>query len=104
MVDITEFTIPAGKGYLFALVYCFDGTLLGWAIGTTPDSALVNTMIDHVITQLPAGKRPIIHSDRECHYQWPGWIERMKKASLEHPIPKKGCPKIMPLVKVYLVV
>ena len=91
MVDITEFMIPAGKVYLFALVNCFDGTPLCWAIGTTPDSTLVNTMLDHVITQLPAGEHPIIHSDRECHYQWLGWIEHMEKASLEHPIRKKGC-------------
>lgn len=70
---------------------CFDGMLPGWTIGTTPDSALVNTMLDQVIAQLPAGKRPIIHSDRGCHYSWPGWIDRMEKANLERSMSKKGC-------------
>lgn len=65
--------------------------LPGWTIGTTPDSALVNTMLDQAIAQLPAGERPIIHSDRGCHYRWPGWIERMEKASLERSMSKKGC-------------
>ncbi|MCB6992369.1 DDE-type integrase/transposase/recombinase [bacterium 210820-DFI.6.37] len=71
LTDITEFALPAGKVYLSALVDCFDGMLPGWTIGTTPDSALVNTMLDQAIAQLPAGERPIIHSDRGCHYRWP---------------------------------
>lgn len=91
LTDITEFALPAGKVYLSALVDCFDGMLPGWTIGTTPDSALVNTMLDQAIAQLPAGERPIIHSDRGCHYRWPGWIDRMEKAGLERSMSKKGC-------------
>lgn len=91
LTDITEFALPAGKVYLSALVDCFDDMLPGWTIGTTPDSELVNTMLDKAIAQLPAGERPIIHSDRGCHYRWPGWIERMEKASLERSMSKKGC-------------
>lgn len=91
LTDITELALPAGKVYLSALVDCFDGMLPGWTIGTTPDSALVNTMLDQVIAQLPAGEHPIIHSDRGCHYRWPGWIERMEKASLERSMSRKGC-------------
>lgn len=66
LTDIMEFALPAGKIYLFALVDCFDGMLLGWTIGTTPDSALVNTMLDQAIAQLPAGEHLIIHSDRDA--------------------------------------
>ena len=69
LTDITEFALPARKVYLSALVDCFDGMLPGWTIGTTPDSALVNTMLGQVIAQLPAGEQPIIHSDRGCHYR-----------------------------------
>ena len=65
LTDITEFAFPAGKVYLSALVDCFDGMLPGWTIGTTPDSALVNAMLDQVIVYLPVGERPIIHSDLE---------------------------------------
>lgn len=91
LTDITEFAIPAGKIYLSPIVDCFDGMLPYWTISTTPDSTLVNTMLDHAIAQLQEEEHPIVHSDRGCHYRWPGWIERMKKAGLERSMSKKGC-------------
>lgn len=91
LTDITEFALPAGKVYLSVLVDCFDGLLPGWTISTTPDSMLVNTMLDQAISHLPEGAHPLIHSDRGCHYRWPGWIERMKNAGLERSMSKKGC-------------
>lgn len=48
-------------------------------------------MLDQVIAHLPEGDFPLIHSDRGYHYRWPGWIERMEKAGLEHSMSKKGC-------------
>ena len=91
LTDITEFALPAGKVYLSVLVDCFDGLLPGWTISTTPDSALVNTMLDQAISHLPEGNHPLIHSDRGCHYRWPSWIERMKNAGLEQSMSQKGC-------------
>lgn len=91
LTDITEFAIPAGKVYLSPIVDCFDGMLPCWTISTAPDSCLVNTMPDRAVAQLQEGEHPIIHSDRGCHYRWPGWIERMEKAVLERSMSKKGC-------------
>lgn len=91
LTDITEFAIPAGKVYLLPIVDCFDGMLPCWTISTVPDSCLVNTMLDRAVVQLQEGEHPIIHSDRGCHYRWPGWVERMEKAGLERSMSKKGC-------------
>lgn len=91
LTDITEFALPAGKVYLSVLVDCFDGMLPGWTISTTPDSVLVNSMLDRAISQLPEKAHPLIHSDKGCHYRWPGWIERMEKAGLERSMSRKGC-------------
>ena len=91
LTDITEFAIPAGKVYLSVLIDCFDGLLPSWTISTAPDSVLVNTMLDQAISHLPEGAQPLIHSDRGCHYRWPGWIERMKNAGLERSMSQKGC-------------
>lgn len=33
---------------------------------------------------------PILHSDRGCHYRWPGWIEQMNNAKLTRSMSKKG--------------
>lgn len=91
LTDITEFALPAEKVYLSVLLDCFDSMLPGWTMSTTPDSVLVNSMPDQAISRLPERNRPLIHSDRGCHYRWPGWIERMEKAGLEHSMSRKGC-------------
>lgn len=72
LTDITEFHIPAGKIYLSPIIDCFDGMPVSWTIGTAPDANLVNTMLDEAISILDADEKPILHSDRGCHYRWPG--------------------------------
>ncbi|HZK88389.1 MAG TPA: IS3 family transposase [Anaerovoracaceae bacterium] len=91
LTDITEFRIPAGKIYLSPIIDCFDGMPVSWSIGTSPDAELVNTMLDSAISLLREEEHPIIHSDRGCHYRWPGWIERMNKANFTRSMSKKGC-------------
>ena len=62
-----------------------------WTMSTTPNAALVNGMLDKAIATLSKEEHPLIHSDRGCHYRWPGWIERMNRAGLERSMSKKGC-------------
>ena len=91
LTDLTEFHIPAGKVYLSPIIDCFDGLPVSWCIGTSPSAELVNTMLDEAILSLNEDEKPIVHSDRGCHYRWPGWIERIKKAELIRSMSKKGC-------------
>ena len=91
LTDITEFQLPAGKAYLSPIIDCFDGMVVSWTIGTSPDAELVNTMLDAAIAGLTEGERPIVHSDRGSHYRWPGWIDRMNQARLTRSMSKKGC-------------
>jgi len=91
LTDITEFAIPAGKVYLSPIVDCYDGLITSWSIGTRPDATLVNSMLDRAIDTLQVNERPIVHSDRGCHYRWPGWLSRMDNAGLVRSMSKKGC-------------
>ena len=75
LTDVTEFSIPAVKVYLSPIIDCYDGMPVTWNISDRPDAQLVITMLDRAISTLPSGSHPIIHSDRGCHYRWPGWIE-----------------------------
>lgn len=49
MTDITEFILPEGKLYLSLIVDCFDGLVVNWTVGRSPNAALVNTMLNQVI-------------------------------------------------------
>jgi len=91
LTDITEFAIPTGKVYLSPIVDCFDGFLTSWTIGTSPNAELVNSMLDQAIKTLKGTEHPLVHSDRGCHYRWPGWLERMTSRGLERSMSKKGC-------------
>lgn len=64
---------------------------IAWTIGESPNAELVNTMLDQGIALLKENEKPIIHSDRGCHYRWPDWIKRMEKAGLIRSMSKKGC-------------
>lgn len=89
--DITEFGIPAGKVYLSPIIDCFDGLIVTWEISQSPNSNLVNSMLDNAINLLTPNEKPILHTDRGAHYRWTGWIERMDKSGLVRSMSKKGC-------------
>lgn len=92
LTDITEFQIPAGKVYLSPMIDCFDGMVVSWSIGTSPDAELVNTMLDAAIDTVTASsERPVVHSDRGGHYRWPGWLSRIAEAKLVRSMSRKGC-------------
>ena len=90
--DISEFAIPAGKVYLSPAVDCFDGMLVvTWRISEHPNAELVNSMLDDVIANMDAKSKPIIHTDRGCHYRWTGWIDRMEINGYTRTMSQKGC-------------
>ena len=91
LTDITEFKIGEEKVYLSPIIDCFDGMPITWTVGTSPNAELVNTMLDNAIALLKENEHPIVHSDRGCHYRWPGWIQRMNEAGLTRSMSKKGC-------------
>ena len=92
LTDITEFQIPAGKVYLSPIIDCFDGMVVSWTLGTSPDAELVNTMLDAAIeTVAETTDRPVVHSDRGGHYRWPGWLTRMSDANLTRSMSRKAC-------------
>ena len=91
LTDITEFKIGEEKVYLSPVIDCFDGMPITWTVGTSPNAELVNTMLDNAIVLLKENEHPIVHSDRGCHYRWPGWIQRMDEAGLTRSMSKKGC-------------
>jgi putative transposase len=95
LTDVTEFSIPAGKVYLSPIIDCYDGMPVAWNISCKPDAQLVNHMLDRAISALPQDAHPIIHSDRGCHYRWPGWIDRTRKAGLIRSMSQKGCSPLV---------
>lgn len=91
LTDLTEFAIPPGKVYLSPMIDCFDGLVVSWSISPIPNANLVNAMLDEAISTLVTGETPTVHTDRGCHYRWPGWIQRLETANLTRSMSRKGC-------------
>ena len=64
---------------------------VAWTQSTSPNAELVNSMLYAAASKLPEGEHPVSHSDRGCHYRWPGWIERCKRYGITRSMSKKGC-------------
>lgn len=90
LTDITEFSIPAGKVYLSPIIDCYDGAVIARTMGISPNADLVNKSLEIAIATLH-GENTIVHSDRGCHYRWPGWIALMSKHGLQRSMSRKGC-------------
>lgn len=91
LTDITEFGLPCGKCYLSAILDCYDGKVVSWSIGTSPNAELANSSLLKAVAQLKGKESPTCHSDRGVHYRWPGWISICEKAGITRSMSKKGC-------------
>lgn len=80
-----------GKYIFLRIIDCFDGMPLTWTVGTSPNAELTNTMLEDAISTVVHGEKPIVHSDRGCHYRWPEWIRLITEAGLTRSMSKKGC-------------
>lgn len=92
LTDITEIKASDGKAYLSPVLDCFDGRIVAFGTGRHPTAELANSSLEEAIATLPScGWRPVVHSDRGCHYRWPGWTALMEKAGLRRSMSRKGC-------------
>ena len=90
--DVTEFRRPddSRKVYLSPVVDLFDGKPVGWAVGTRPDAALTEASLEMACATLGEGEAPVAHTDRGCHYRWPGWKAICERHGLTRSMSRKG--------------
>ena len=92
VTDITEFRLPGDsrRVYLSPVIDCFDGRPVAWSAGTRPTAGLADSSLLAACATLSPGERPVIHSDRGCHYRWPGWVSICDSAGLVRSMSRKG--------------
>ncbi len=80
--DVTEFRLPddGRKVYLSARRRPVRRQARRLAVGTSPDARLTESSLEMACATLGEGEAPVAHTDRGCHYRWPGW-----KASMRAP-------------------
>lgn len=79
VTGITEFRLPSGeRRYLSPAIDCLGGRPVSWSVGPRPTAALA------------PGEAPVVHSDRGCHYRWPGWMAPCREHGLARSMSRKG--------------
>lgn len=91
LTDVTQFSIPAGKLYLSPVLDCFDGAIAGWTTSTSPDAEVASSLLLGACKRLGERRNLAIHSDRGCHYRWPGWIRICEEAGIARSVSRRGC-------------
>ena len=91
LTDISEIKARDGKVYLSPMIDCFDGKIVAYTAGFSPNAELANRMLEKAASTLPGNARPLVHSDRGCHYRWPGWLGLMERFGLTRSMSAKGC-------------
>ena len=91
VTDITEFRLPSGaRCYLSPVIDCFDGRPVAWSIGARPTAGLANSSLEAACATLAPGEAPAVHTDRGCHYRWPGWVAICEANGLARSMSRKG--------------
>lgn len=87
--DITQFNIGETRVYLSPLVDLFNGEVISWKIGKSPNMNMVLDMLFDVLPKL-ADKKPIIHTDQGFQYQNHRWQYPLKKTGCTQSMSRKG--------------
>lgn len=80
-----------GRACLSPPVDCFDGKIVAYTAGFSPNAELANRMPEKAASTLPGNARPLVHSDRGCHCRWPGWLGLMERFGLTRSMSARGC-------------
>lgn len=96
LTDITEFAIPAGKAHLSPALDCLNGALPAWSVSAAPNEGPSDSILEKACAGLAPDEHPVMHSDRGCHYRWPGWIAICERNSLVRSMSTKGSPPTTP--------
>lgn len=79
-----------GKVHLSAMIDCCDGRIVAHTAGFSPNAELVSRMFGKAVETLPGNVHPLVHSDRGCHYRWPGWLKLMERFKLIRSMGAEG--------------
>lgn len=90
VTDVTEFRIGEDKLYLSPIMDLFDRSVVSYSVSRHPTVAFAVDALERAVATLPAGVRPVVHSDQGFHYQHRLWRDCLKRVRAKQSMSRKG--------------
>ena len=88
--DVTEFKVAGAKAYWApGLDFCTK-EIVASDISTTPDMSQQARMLDELLSKIPEGVAPTMHSDRGWQYQHAFYRSELQKHGIRQSMSRKG--------------
>ncbi|WP_458117141.1 IS3 family transposase [Arthrobacter sp. D2-10] len=90
VTDVTEFSVGDRKLYLSPVMDLFDGQIISYAVGLSPNLELTNSSLRDALTTLEPGQHPLVHSDQGFQYQHASWRRILQNAGAAQSMSRKA--------------
>lgn len=88
--DVTESKVAGGKAYWAPTLDFCTKEIVASDISTTPDMAQQVRMLDELLSKIPEGAAPTMHSDRGWQYQRASYTSRLEAAGIVQSMSRKA--------------
>lgn len=88
--DVTEFKVAGDKVYWAPTLDFCTKEIVASDISTTPDMAQQVRMLDGLLSKIPEGAAPTMHSDRGWQYQHASHTSRLEAAGIVQSMSRKA--------------
>ena len=90
VTDITEFAVAGKKLYFSPILDLYNSEVVSYTISQRPTFDQVKDMLQKAVVRLPAGARPILHSDQGWQYQMKPYQLQLRKSKIRQSMSRKG--------------
>jgi putative transposase len=90
VTDITEFAVAGKKLYFSPILDLYNSEVVSYNISDRPNFFQTMDMLEKALKKLPAGAKPILHSDQGWQYQMKPYQQQLRKNKIRQSMSRKG--------------
>ena len=90
VTDVTEFAVAGKKLYFSPILDLYNSEVVSFTISDRPNLDQTMDMLKKALKKLPAGARPILHSDQGWQYQMKAYQHQLRKSKIRQSMSRKG--------------
>lgn len=90
VTDVTEFAVAGKKLYFSPVLDLYNSEVISYSISDRPTFYQTMDMLKKALKKLPAGTKPVLHSDQGWQYQMKAYQQELRKSRIRQSMSRKG--------------